>query len=97
MTYKGYSTELMTEEELNKRYPGFDADFVKRALSIEVFPLIIGPLYATVNAMMAQLRCDGFISDRDPLVDDVMNALHDIDGGKSGVIPNDKCEGKTNG
>lgn len=38
-------------------------------------------LYHTVNEMMAQLGAKGEITTRSPLVDDVMNALHDIDGG----------------
>ncbi len=38
-------------------------------------------LYHTVNLMMSNLGCMGQISARNPLVDDVMDALHDMDGG----------------
>jgi len=38
-------------------------------------------LYHAVNRMMAELGMKGQINTRHHLVDDVMDALHDIDGG----------------
>lgn len=43
-------------------------------------------LYATVNHLMCKLGADGEISTRSQLVDDVMNALHDIDGGNVDAV-----------
>lgn len=39
------------------------------------------PLYRATSKLMAQLGAFGEITTRSPLADDVMNALHDIDGG----------------
>lgn len=43
-------------------------------------------LYETVNAMMARLGADGIISADAPVVDAVMNALHDMDGGSPPIL-----------
>ena len=53
----------------------------KKVSDLESDRPVLVSLYHKVNDMMGQLGADGEINTLDPLVQDVMDTLHEIDGG----------------